>query len=182
MYIPRMEVEQHEGMKMKKVLTDITITGLKDAKLDKADFTKLPDSIEMTWEVPELRIKNNYSMDGVIMGVPYKGKGQSFFNCTGVRNMVKLKTELVKMDGQDYLQVKDIKYTTEAPKTAHVMFTNTLSKDPKLTEATVKFFNENWRSLFEMFKNVRNGNVEKFMKDTMNKALAKFPYEEMFPK
>ncbi|KAI5704385.1 hypothetical protein M8J75_004769 [Diaphorina citri] len=136
----------------------------------------------MTWEVPELRVKNNYSMDGVIMGVPYKGKGQSFFNCTGVRNMVKLKTELVKMDGQDYLQVKDIKYTTEAPKTAHVMFTNTLSKDPKLTEATVKFFNENWRSLFEMFKNVRNGNVEKFMKDTMNKALAKFPYEEMFPK
>jgi hypothetical protein len=37
MYIPRMEVEQHEGMKMKKVLTDITITGLKDAKLDKAE-------------------------------------------------------------------------------------------------------------------------------------------------
>jgi hypothetical protein len=36
----------------------------------------------MTWEVPELRIKNNYSMDGVIMGVPYKGKGQSFFNCS----------------------------------------------------------------------------------------------------
>lgn len=49
-------------------------------------------------------------------------------------------------------------------------------------EATNKLFNDNWRSMFEMFKKVKNGNVEAMVKDNLNKLLASYPYETIFPK
>uniref|UniRef100_A0A8D9FIA0 Circadian clock-controlled protein n=1 Tax=Cacopsylla melanoneura TaxID=428564 RepID=A0A8D9FIA0_9HEMI len=179
--IAKLVMDDVEGVKFKQVLTDITITGLKQAKVIKGDFTKLPNSMEMTWEVPDLRVKNNYTMEGVIMGIPLKGKGQSSFNCTQIHDKVKLKTELVKINGEDYLQVKDVKYTIEPPKTAKLRFTNTLSKDKKLTEATSKMFNDNWRTLFDTFKNVRNADIERVIQDGLNQFLGLYPYDKMFP-
>ncbi|KAL1458612.1 hypothetical protein WDU94_008748, partial [Cyamophila willieti] len=179
--IPKFVMDDMEGVKLKQTLTDVTITGLKNAKIIRGDFTKLPNSIEMTWETPDLKVKNNYSMEGEIMGINLKGKGQSSFNCTQIRDKVKLKTELVKINGEDYLQIKDVKYTLEAPKTAKLRYTNTLSKDKKLTEATTKFFNDNWRSLFDTFKSFRSAHMETMVQDYLNQLLALYPYEKMFP-
>ncbi|KAI5737345.1 hypothetical protein M8J76_012587 [Diaphorina citri] len=182
MFIPRIEVDSFAGMTLKEVLTNVNITGLKDAKLTKADFTKLPNSIDMTWDIPFMKIKDDYTLDGVIIGMPFKGKGQGFLNCTKIRNVVKITTELVKKDGQDYLHVKDFKYFLGTPKAAHLKFTNSLSKDNTLTEAMMKFFNDNWKVLFDTFKDFRNSGVNEAVKKGANTILSMYPYEQMFPK
>lgn len=180
--IPKMEVDNIQGGKFKQELTDMIIRGLKYAKITSADFTKLPRSMAMNWEIPDLRVMNNYTMEGFIMGIPLKGKGQAFFNCTHLRSRMRLGTELVSINGADHLQVTDVRYALEAPRTAKLRFTNSLSKDKKLTEATSKFFNDNWRTIFDLVKNVRTGAVESMMKEGLNKLFSTYPYDQIFPK
>lgn len=47
---------------------------------------------------------------------------------------MRIKTDLKKVNGVDYLEVKDVKYALDPPKTLRIKFTNTLSKDKKLSK------------------------------------------------
>lgn len=180
--IPRIEFSDGSGsFKLRHVLTNLTIYGLRHFNLRRvmANMDNLTFDIDMQTQI--MSYTSDYELDGRVLLLPITGKGDCLFNFTDVTTICHIVNKLVKRDGQEFLEVKDLKWDTDA-KNVRVQFNNLFNGDKTLGDATNKFLNENWREAFETYRFLSEEAFAVLFKDFFNKVFQKFTYDELYPK
>lgn len=179
--IPRLEYrEGNQDFKMQQVLSNVTIYGIGDSKLldVRMDFDTLTMDIDML--IPLLKMVADYEMNGKVLILSMRGKGDCILKFTDVTVTCHTAFETVTRDGEQYLHVRDLKWALGAG-TSHFRFNNLFGGDNALGEAANTFLNENSRDAFKAYKYLPEEAFGILFKDLSNKVYGRFSFKELFP-
>lgn len=179
--IPRLEYkEENENFKMKQVLTNLTIHGIRDTKLldVRMDFSTLTLHVHML--IPSLKLTAQYEMEGKLFILPVVGNGDCTLKFTDVAITCRTAFKLVNRDGEEFLEVQDLRWTLGAG-SSHFQFNNLFNGDKILGETVNRFLNENSRQAFQAYKYLPEQAFSLLFKDISNKVYRQFAFKELFP-
>lgn len=179
--IPRLEYkEENENFKMKQVLKNLTVHGIRETKLldVRMDLNNLTMQIQML--VPSLKLTADYEMEGKLLMLPAVGNGDCTLKFTDVTIACHTAFKLVNRKGEDFLEVQDLKWTLDAG-TSHFQFNNMFNGDKILGDTVNRFLNENSREAFQAYKYLPERAFSLIFRDISNKVYRQFSFTELFP-
>lgn len=179
--IPRLEFNEGTGnFRFSQVLTNVTIRGLGAFRLRNVKMDLSTLTLDLDILTPSMVFNADYEMDGRILLVPLNGKGDCVLNFTDVTTAARTVYKVVNRDGQEFLDVEDIKWTIDAGHCS-IYFNNLFGGDKILGDTTNRFLNANWREALKTYKYLPEEAFGVLFKDLTNKVLKHFPYKEIFP-
>ncbi|XP_030028549.2 protein takeout [Manduca sexta] len=165
---------------LKYSLTDTSVTGFKNCRVDvaKGDFVKL--SFDVTLLCPAFLMRGNYSANGQIITLPVEGSGNYTIQTKKYRLGIKMDVEMQPKDGKSYLHVKSFSVDPEPLEQVVFKFDNLFNGNKELAEPVLKFANENWMQVTSALQSpVFQADLNKIIKEA-NKHLKKGALEEYF--
>ncbi|KAK7864170.1 hypothetical protein R5R35_004085 [Gryllus longicercus] len=132
--------------------------------------------------VPHLSFVSDYQVDGQILVLPIKGRGQLTANVSDVTGSLHLLGKIVKRKGAEYLQFVEGEFRLELLSPVKIHLDNLFNGDKALGEATNAALNENSEELTEVVVPVAERVVAQFALDTANKISSAFPFDQLLPK
>ncbi|XP_063224508.1 protein takeout-like [Bacillus rossius redtenbacheri] len=162
-------------------LRDLTVYGLDKVQLKKVHFDLQKKEVEIVLAIPSLRLKSQYEIDGKILVLPIKGKGDGNINMTDVDITYWLKYDLVtKPDGLEYMKAGDSKLVHKT-KNMHMYLDNLFNGDKTLGENTNSFLNENWEVLNTEIGPFIAQAIGEAIKQIIANCMDLIPYNVLFP-
>ncbi|XP_021930043.1 protein takeout-like [Zootermopsis nevadensis] len=115
------------------------------------DFDTL--TMELRMKIPSLIITADYEMKGKVLALSMEGKGDCTLKFTEVTTTCRTLFEMENRGGQQFLEVKDLKWTLGA-RNSHFQFNNLFGGDKTLGKMANTFLNENSREAFKTYKHL----------------------------
>ncbi|XP_021914393.1 protein takeout-like isoform X2 [Zootermopsis nevadensis] len=179
--IPRLGYKEVNGnFEMEQILSNVTIHGIGQSKvLDvRMDFDTL--TMELRMKIPSLIITADYEMKGKVLALSMEGKGDCTLKFTEVTTTCRTLFEMENRGGQQFLEVKDLKWTLGA-RNSHFQFNNLFGGDKTLGKMANTFLNENSREAFKTYKHLPEEGFGILFKNISNNVYRKFSFKELFP-
>ncbi|KAK9503521.1 hypothetical protein O3M35_010060 [Rhynocoris fuscipes] len=181
MVIDRMIMSNGQGnFKLIQTLYDLKIYGVSDYDVKEISANLQNLTFHTVMFQKKLDFDGKYEMDGQILVIPVKGKGEVTYNFTDVTTTFDTVLERYKRDGVEYVRVKNSTLTIE-PQSAHSHFTNLFNGDKMLGDSTNKFLNDNWKEAFDTFRYLPETAFAKVFTVFANNIYDKFPLKELYP-
>ncbi|XP_061390855.1 uncharacterized protein LOC133326193 [Musca vetustissima] len=163
------------------ILTNNSVHGWKTAKVVKVkgfdkDMTK---KNQLIFKVDYLSLVGDYSIDGKILILPIKGKGQSNITMVDVTFQMDFVGTPLEKDGETYMTIKDMQLDAEPSQIVYIV-ENLFNGDKTLGDNMNLFLNENWKDLYQEVKASLADGFSKIYADVINDVFSKFPYEKFF--
>ncbi|KAJ8871031.1 hypothetical protein PR048_027335 [Dryococelus australis] len=144
--------------------------------------------IEIALSTPELRLASQYEMDGKILVVPIRGKGDGSVNMSEYEFPVRdvdiahtLDYELVtKEDGLEYMEIVNSNLVYK-PMRMQIYLDNLFNGDKALSDNTNRFLNENWEGINAEFGPAIAQAIGEVGKQVIANCMAVVAYKDIFP-
>ncbi|KAI9579230.1 circadian clock-controlled protein daywake-like [Glossina fuscipes] len=136
-------------------LSNLEARGVDKLKvLSSKGFVKDIQQVEVDFTVPLLKINALYELDGKLLLLPIKGKGDVEITFRDAHYVVTLDGELENRQGKNYIKMKKLAVIVE-PKDITFKFENLFDGNKELTDATNKVLTDSWEDVWnELGKDV----------------------------
>ncbi|XP_069357973.1 protein takeout-like [Maniola hyperantus] len=99
-----------------------------------------------------LLTKGKYRSKGQFLVFPIDGEGESKIKCKNLKVTCTFRiVPMIKFDGTQHFQIQDFKSSHDYEGRVTFHLTNLFKGNPEISQAVLKFLNENWRSVSEEF-------------------------------
>lgn len=158
---------------LKLIFTDTVVTGLKGFRVNsyKINLEKKKAMFDFTANVT---LKAHYDMNGQILILPIKGKGQSKIKITNLNIVVKYDFEDV--NGHWVIPSYKDHYKMDR---AQFKFNNLFNGNKELAQTTGRFLNENWEVIMSEIAPPAIKQIIKKCVDVVNTFFAAIPVPEL---
>ncbi|CAK1555199.1 unnamed protein product [Leptosia nina] len=119
---------------LKLIITDYTVTGLKECTIKKAKFDK-PNSKILVKLLCSPKLEGDYEMDGKLLILPLEGKGPIHVQLRDLEVSVEMNLEEIEKDGLKYWNIKNSRHSYELKDKADVVFDNLFGGNEVLGKA-----------------------------------------------
>ncbi|KAJ0183392.1 hypothetical protein K1T71_001368 [Dendrolimus kikuchii] len=176
MYLKRIEGKFDQ---MKYELTDSTMTGFLDCKVESSDITSDQKAV---WKLscPNLRISGQYSMNGTIIGVPIFGNGAYFIDTHDYFVTVTTEVKTTKGDdGQFHISYKNFKADADLRGGFDYDAKNLFGGNKQLADSAKTIIKQNWQITAKLMATpIVDSSVRNVLK-SVNTYLKSVPAEEV---
>lgn len=161
----------YKGAKMSKLFTDY--------KIVLVEFDPDKYTMRMNLKVPEVISEGEYELNGKLMVMPVVGKGGFTLTYQDVSFDLTFLGKAKTKDGKPYMELNEAKVVFQ-PGNLIVKVDNLFNGNKELSDNFHKFVNENWRDIFNEFKDKIWGSMAAFFKQTFTKMFDEIPYNEVY--
>ncbi|CAH1111075.1 unnamed protein product [Psylliodes chrysocephalus] len=175
--IPQIDVKAGNNLKiyLKHVhVFGLDTTILKDVKIDIDHST-----IKLDVDIPMLDLRGKYEIEGHIMVLPIRGKGDMNITALGGQYSYNLEYGIENINGLDYLQLTDkdkLDFKLEGVK---FNLDNLFDGDKIMGDQMNLFLNENWRDVLDEFGLTISETVRSVGKSIASAYFKKVPYHTL---
>ncbi|XP_017856587.1 PREDICTED: protein takeout-like [Drosophila arizonae] len=158
------------------------LIGLRSSQVKRTStFTReLSRPIAFEMFSPKLTLKGPYSIDGKVLILPIVGKGDAEISLDNVKVSAIVKfVPVSKGPQQTYAKAIEVKIKLE-PSRATYKLNNLFNGQKDLSDNLHVLINENWREVFSELQPDIFGAMGLIFKSVLNKALSKYPLEQLF--
>ncbi|XP_072932835.1 protein takeout-like [Epargyreus clarus] len=127
---------------LKLILTDITITGLKDTIVKKVKRDKSKNKMFLKF-VSSVQLEGNYEMKGQLLILSMEGKGPLHVTLRKAEFSVEVDIFDIEKDGKTYWDARDWKYSYALKDKSDVEFENLFDGNEDLANAAREIIKEN---------------------------------------
>ncbi|KAL9890614.1 circadian clock-controlled protein daywake-like [Glossina fuscipes] len=140
------------------ILSNLELRGIEKLTMfSSKGFVKDIKNIELDFNIPLLRINSLYELDGKLLLLPIKGKGNVEVILHDAHFVVTINVELEKRQGKNYIKFKKLVAKVE-PKSTTFKFENLFDGNKELTDATNKVLTDSWQDVWnELGKDFNQG-------------------------
>ncbi|GLG92888.1 Protein takeout [Gryllus bimaculatus] len=132
--------------------SDITVTGLSDAQVHKADIDLKKYSLNFKGAIQNVSLVSQYEMTGRILLLPVTGQGPCKLTFTNIQANLGPKGKGVTKKGKNYFDVTDFFLDINGLDKLQVQFDNLFNGDKTLGKSMNNLLNENWKDLWSELK------------------------------
>uniref|UniRef100_A0A1A9W9I5 Uncharacterized protein n=1 Tax=Glossina brevipalpis TaxID=37001 RepID=A0A1A9W9I5_9MUSC len=152
------------------VIRDLSKLQVIESRVNRNDFSFL-----MKLHLPQLRLTGQYKLDGRILLLSLKARGEMSMELEDVNITALIKTHLFTRDDQTFYNVTEVKTDTNIGnlKTNFNNLFDGRSKD--LEQSILITINENWREFFEVLRSNINEIIDQITFDLLHKICLFIP-------
>ncbi|KAJ9599798.1 hypothetical protein L9F63_026352, partial [Diploptera punctata] len=179
--LPALDVTRDmEAIKVRAHITNIVAHGPGDFILNnlKTDVDNLV--AEGTVTLPHLEVTAEYDVEGRALVAPFKGKGLFAGNFTNVKIDAKGMGKVVKKNGEDYMQITDLKAKIKVGD-SKIKLDVKDDKQGALAQSAASFFNQNRKQLLDIIMPIVQDTAEEISIQLGNRILGSAPMSELLP-
>ncbi|XP_071440068.1 protein takeout-like [Hetaerina americana] len=144
----------------------------------KADLEK--HTFDISLKVPHIIITGKYEIDGRILLLPIRGRGDINMTCDKPTIDWKIQGKPIDKAGVTYLDIQKFKLVHRVPG-GSIHLTNLFDGDEKLGATMNKFLNENFKDVLGMVMKDFDETMGELMKGLAKRIFDQLPYNEIFP-
>ncbi|KAF7282494.1 hypothetical protein GWI33_002598 [Rhynchophorus ferrugineus] len=189
--VPEYNIPSIEPLIMENLLADetpnlkITVTnasawGCSDFIIKNLSASSSFHEVNVDIDIPKLRIRSHYGVNGKILVLPIKGSGDLEANISDIRANAKFKTELYEKDGTTYLRHKHIKLKVLTGN-GNVRLEDIVNGDTVLLKLINDIINKNLEPFLEQLMPLIERALEKVFLRIANGIIDTFTYDQLFP-
>ncbi|XP_046977920.1 protein takeout-like [Vanessa cardui] len=163
--------------KIKVKLIDSVMTGLRNCVIDSVMFVGLDASVDLTCGVT---VTGKYKATGQILLFSLNGDGEARIKTPSMTLSFKAKFEDRTRNGIIYREIKEHKVVYKYNEKVDFVITNLFKGNPEISQAILKFMNENWQVMVNEFGKPL---IDKFIRlvfDSVKKFFHAVPRDEIF--
>ncbi|XP_063224509.1 protein takeout-like [Bacillus rossius redtenbacheri] len=161
------------------VFRDLNVHGLERVQLKKARFDLQKQHITIELHIPDLSLLTRYEVDGKILVLPIKGKGDGNINMTDVDISYGLDYSLVTRGGDQHMKAGNSSLQHSA-RHVQIYLDNLFNGDKTLGESTNSFLNENWEVLNTEIGPYIAQAIGEAIKQIVANCMDLVPYKDLF--
>ncbi|XP_074041047.1 protein takeout isoform X2 [Leptinotarsa decemlineata] len=167
------------GKNLKIAFEDIHVFGLDgiDLKQVKIDIKTRKATLKL--DVPQLELIGKYEVDGKLLVLPIKGKGDVNMTAIGGHYQYDFEFSTERINGIDHLVVLDndvLKFELEGAK---IRLDNLFDGDKVLGEQMNTFLNDNWKDVIDELGGAVSQTVRSLGRNIASRIFKKVPYKEL---
>ncbi|KAF0763199.1 putative beta-carotene-binding protein, partial [Aphis craccivora] len=168
------------GNGLKIETTNLLVTGTSNFTITHltADIDKQKYNFQVRF--PHMHVMGNYSIDGQIVRMIIKGRGDFDLDIYGVKCNVSLLGNVIDIDGLNYIRFHHISLRI-AINRGSIELRNLFGGDKNLGEVLNLAINANFVMFFMELRPIIQKVLEEFVLDTVEKLTQHFTYEQLFP-
>ncbi|XP_037967909.2 circadian clock-controlled protein daywake [Plutella xylostella] len=136
-----------DGNGLKLLFTEAKMLGLSSAKLSDFKINLLEEKFSLSFRV-NITVAAKYVVDGQILILPIKGKGDAVVKARNIEVFIKSKVNVMNESDGQHLKLNTPSYTYKIEKTTF-KFQNLFNGNKQLSDATHQFANENWKQIMD---------------------------------
>lgn len=179
--LPALEVNRdRDAIKLRAHLQNIVAhggTGFVINRL-KTDLDKL--AVELSITLPHIRATAEYDVDCRILLGNFKGQGVFMGNFTDVKVDVKGDGKVVKRNGEEYLEVNNVKTKIRVGDSS-VKINAKDDRNGRLSESALQFYNQNKKEVLNIVLPIVQETAEEVITQIGNNILGSAPLSELLP-
>ncbi|KAJ3618150.1 hypothetical protein MTP99_006176 [Tenebrio molitor] len=156
-----------------------TLDGFHHFHFDKFEFDFEKKTLEILGYCPEVTKKCRYELDGKVMLMPVKGKGDSTIVLKNLGVAASLNFEEIKKGGKTFMKMVSCRVMME-PEMVSYNFGNLFNGDKQLGDNLNRMLNENWKEVLDDVKKDYNNIFEKILLLLCGNFFSKVSMEEAF--
>uniref|UniRef100_A0A1A9ZDI2 Uncharacterized protein n=1 Tax=Glossina pallidipes TaxID=7398 RepID=A0A1A9ZDI2_GLOPL len=138
----------NSAVQLNFILSDLELRGIEKLTMfSSKGFVKDIKNIELDFNIPLLRINSLYELDGKLLLLPIKGKGNVEIILQDAHLAVTANVELEKRQGKNYIKFKKLVAMVQ-PKGTIFKFQNLFDGNKELTDATNKVLTDSWQDVW----------------------------------
>lgn len=184
--ITNMEVSDSAGsISLRQKFTDLVTTGISDAHIYevRSNFNP-PETIELfaNCGLDKCKMDSGYEMDGNVLLLPIKGKGNCTFTFTGAKGWLGPVGHGYMKNGKMYFNVTDFKMDIYDIEDFEMNFDNLFNGDKRLGDHMNNFLNENWKSMWKELRLLFEGAFGALYAQYSRRIFDKVPFDDIFKK
>ncbi|XP_046988712.1 circadian clock-controlled protein daywake-like [Schistocerca americana] len=179
--IPALAIDRNlEALKVRADLKNIRIYGGTTFVINKLKTDLQGLSLDLSVSFPHIYMVSDYDIDGRILVVPLKGRGEFRGNFTDVKGDIHGKGMLVNISGKQYLQVQKLTASADV-KDAVPQIINKDKSTEAITNTASNFINENKRQVFQIIKPLVDDTLAAVLTEFANSILRTMTIDEILP-
>ncbi|XP_075235678.1 protein takeout-like isoform X2 [Lycorma delicatula] len=160
---------------------NVKVKGLSDFIIEdlRADIDNL--MVEVKFKAPLLNFEGEYQIRGTIFRVKLNATGIASLTFWNIPFIVNIEADLLKRsDMKTYLTVNKLNNTIQIPSKAYLKFSNIFNGDEKQEQILENFINDNWVSMFKMYKYIPEVGLTEIFKNITNNICRRKSFGELF--
>uniref|UniRef100_A0A1B6D5Y5 Lipid-binding serum glycoprotein N-terminal domain-containing protein n=1 Tax=Clastoptera arizonana TaxID=38151 RepID=A0A1B6D5Y5_9HEMI len=176
--IPQLIAAQGNGLKV--ITENLKVFGCGNFTIVNLNVNLPRNVFNFNIILPHLVLDGRYIIDGKILLIPIKGKGNMKGHIYNAKANVSLSGEIVKREGEDYLHYTKMTIKIKVG-SGKLHLDNLFGGSPALGQVINTAINANFNSFINELRPIIEQALAKFMLESADKIVSSFTYKELFP-